>query len=89
MTPPEYPHDLPADVQVQVGFARLEAKLDVALAQHGAKLDEHGRRIADTEERLRAVEARPVVSPRSVWAAVATLGGLAGVAFTFADHLYR
>lgn len=104
------PNDLPPEVAVQVFAARIEAKLDVALAQHGAKLDEHGRRLADVEirvraiesrprvepaevddldGRLRAVESRPVVTPRAVWGAVATLGGIVGVALTIADRLYN
>lgn len=32
---------------VEVALARMEAKLDVAIAQHSARLDEHGRRIAE------------------------------------------
>ncbi|TDC33468.1 hypothetical protein, partial [Micromonospora sp. KC213] len=44
-------------------LARLEGKLDVVAAQHGAKLDEHSRRLADVEFRLRAEEARPATAP--------------------------
>ncbi|MGL4257027.1 MAG: hypothetical protein ACRCSL_11890 [Microbacterium sp.] len=36
-------------VDVAVALARMEAKLDVAIAQHQLRLDEHGRRIADLE----------------------------------------
>lgn len=48
------------DSPVLIMFTRLEAKLDVALAQHGAKLDQHGSDIADHETRIRGVEARPI-----------------------------
>ena len=37
---------------VDAALARVEAKLDVAIAQHGAKLDEHTRRIAEHSVRL-------------------------------------
>lgn len=43
---------------VEVGFARIEAKLDVAIAQHSARLDEHGRRIAENTAAVAALEAR-------------------------------
>lgn len=48
---------------IQVMFARLEAKLDVALAQHGAKLEQHGQEIAELRATVRKVEDRPVASP--------------------------
>ena len=34
---------------VEVAMARMEAKLDVAIAQHTERLGEHGRRIASNE----------------------------------------
>lgn len=42
-------------------LARLEGKVDVALAQQSAILAEHSRRLDDHEPRLRAVESRPEV----------------------------
>jgi hypothetical protein len=36
--------------EVQIAFARMEAKLDVALAQHGAKLEQHGAAIETLRE---------------------------------------
>ncbi|MFI7069541.1 hypothetical protein [Micromonospora sediminicola] len=65
MTMPD-PTGLPPEVAVQVWTARIEAKLDVALAQHGAKLDEHGRRLDESDKRLRAVEDRACVDPADV-----------------------
>ena len=55
---------------------RLEAKVDVALAQHGARLDNHTADLADHETRIREVEQRKTVSPTALWTAV--LGGLSG-----------
>lgn len=57
---------------------RLEAKVDVALTQHAARLDTHAAEIADHEARLREVESRRTVSPAGLWAAV--LGGVSGAA---------
>lgn len=48
------------DAAVLVAFARLEAKVDVALAQHGARIEAHASDIADHERRIRSVEARPL-----------------------------
>jgi hypothetical protein len=80
---------------VEVMFARLEAKLDVALAQHGATLDKHAEDIAevrkvqdDHEKRHRACETRTVITPKMF---LGTLGGLAAVvaALTpFLDKIY-
>lgn len=42
---------------------RLEAKVDVALAQHGARLDNHANDLRDHEARLRTQEAREYVTP--------------------------
>lgn len=60
------PPGLPPEVAVQVWTARIEAKLDVALAQHGAKLDEHARRLDETDKRVRSVEERQCVDPADV-----------------------
>lgn len=64
LTPPA--DQLPPEAAVQIWFARVEAKLDVALAQHGAKLDEHSRRIADVEQIQRRAEERPTANPVDV-----------------------
>lgn len=45
---------------------RLEAKLDVALAQHRAELDAHGRRLTDVESDVRRIEDDPRVSPEQI-----------------------
>lgn len=58
------------DVRTLVGMARLEAKLDVAIAQHGARIETHEGQIDDHEVRLRTVEAKPVVTTKGLWSAV-------------------
>lgn len=72
---------------VLVAVTRLEAKVDVALAQHGARLEEHSRGISDHEERLRAVEARKTVSPAGLWTAVASAVAAFGVLAPYLSNL--
>lgn len=43
--------------EIRVTLARFEAKLDVALAQHGAKLDAHDREIANLREERKEIVA--------------------------------
>lgn len=57
-------------------LARLEAKVDVALAQHGAAIEELKRADADKETRIRFLEQLPRLSAKALWAAVATAAGL-------------
>ncbi|AWY06654.1 tail needle protein [Microbacterium phage Zeta1847] len=74
----------PAEVTVAVAsadpvvaaIARLEGKVDVALALHGADLRELRHDRDDHEVRIRAQEARKTVSPRDLWV------GLGGAAAT-------
>jgi hypothetical protein len=69
--PPEVPSN--DSTALLVGMTRLEAKVDVVLAQHGAKIDAHASDLQDHEERLRVLEARPTVSPRVLWTTVASI----------------
>lgn len=55
-----------------VGLTRLEAKVDVALAQHGADIQNHKTQINDHEARIRVIEARSTVSPRVLWTVVSS-----------------
>jgi hypothetical protein len=56
-----------ADEDRAPGWAiRLEAKLDVALAQHGARLDEQAKDIREISVRLDKVEDRPVATPEGL-----------------------
>lgn len=70
MTPEQTPS---AEAAVLVALARLEGKLDTALAQHGTRLDEAVRSTVDHEKRLRELEAQPVVSPRQLWSVVSSV----------------
>lgn len=64
------------DTELLIAFTRLEGKVDVALAQHGADIAMHGRDISDHETRLRALENTSTVSPRTLWTVVASAAGL-------------
>ena len=68
----------PATSDVPVWAIRLEAKVDVALTQHAARIDGHASELADHETRLREVEQRKTVSPTGLWTAV--VGGISGAA---------
>lgn len=70
------PSPTKAETDLLVAFTRLEGKVDVALAQHGADIAVHGREIRDHEDRLRALENTPTVSPRTLWTVVASAAGL-------------
>lgn len=98
MSAPQEPlAPVPADLgDVRVWFARLEAKLDVALATHGARLEQHGRDISQLchdveghDSRLRELETRPVVSPKAVWTAIGTLAACVAVLLPVLDRLYN
>lgn len=87
--------DNSTDSTVPVMFARLEAKLDVALAQHGAKLDKHDEdlrtvngRVDDHENRIRTGEARTVVTPKMLLGVLGTLAALVAMLTPFLDKLY-
>ncbi len=69
--------------QMQVissGYTTLSAKLDTALIAQTMAQQSFAREMADVrhdindhEMRMRTVEARPYVSPKSVWSAVGVL----------------
>lgn len=78
-SPPDaVPAPLP-DAATLIVLTRLEAKVDVALAQHGADLSALSRDRDDHEKRLRAIEERRTVSPGGLWAAI---GGGAALVLT-------
>lgn len=68
------------DANIRLDIARLEGKLDVAITGQGAELRELRRDVDDHEERIRAEEQRPRVTPKHLYmglsAAVLVLGGL-------------
>lgn len=76
----EHPEQSYAATDVLVSLTRMEAKMDVALAQHGAKISAHGDALDDHEERLRVVESRKTVSPGALWATVGSAVAAFGVA---------
>ncbi|GAA2843942.1 hypothetical protein Acy02nite_68540 [Actinoplanes cyaneus] len=73
---------------VLIALARLEGKVDAALATQGAQLAEHGRRLDDHEPRLRAVENRPTVSPRAMWTALGTLAAIVAALTPLVSRLF-
>lgn len=72
----EIPAGTPPEVALLMVVMRLETKVDVALAQHGADIKAQGKDIEDHESRLRVLELRPTVSPRVLWTTVASAAGL-------------
>lgn len=67
--------------QIRLAIARLEGKLDVAITGQGAEIRDLQKDVADHEDRLRAEERRPRVTPKHLYAglsaAVLILSGLA------------
>ena len=88
MTPPVPPPDDGGSVSVLVAIARLEGKVDAALAQQAARVDEHSRRLEDTEGRLRLLESTPTVTPRAMWTALGTLAAIVAALTPFLSRLY-
>lgn len=77
MSVPIPEHPVSSDAALLLAFTRLEGKVDVALTQHGADIKAQGRDLEDHEERLRALEAKATVSPRTLWLAFTSAAGLA------------
>jgi hypothetical protein len=65
---------------------RLEAKVDVALADHGGEIKALKEWKADAETRLRAQEARRFVAPLQLWTVTS---GAAAVILAAAATLAR
>jgi hypothetical protein len=76
------------ETDLLIAFTRLEGKVDVALAQHGADIAVHGREIKDHETRLRALENTPTVSPRTLWTVVASAAGLVLAAMPVLERIF-
>jgi len=55
-----------ADSATHVMLARLEAKVDVALAQHGAQVESHAQQLARLEAKVGKIEDRPVAAPEGI-----------------------
>lgn len=54
------------DVDLRIVMARVEAKIDVSIAQHGAKLEQHGQQIGELVARVERIEDRPVATPEAI-----------------------
>ncbi|WGH21095.1 membrane protein [Arthrobacter phage Cassia] len=76
-----------AETDLLIAFTRLEGKVDVALAQHGADIAVHGKEIQDHEARLRTLESTPTVSPRTLWTTVASAAGLMVAAYPIIQQI--
>lgn len=88
MTPPVPPPEEGGAASVLIALARLEGKVDAAIALQAAKLDEHGRRLDDFEGRLRTQESTPTVTPRAMWTALGTLAAIVAALTPFLSRLY-
>lgn len=87
--PPELP--LPAsntEAALLIAFTRMEAKVDVALAQHGADIKAQGTQVVDHEARIRKLELTPTVSPRVLWTSVVSGAGIVLAALPLLQQLY-
>lgn len=80
---------------VLIMLARVEGKLDVLAAQHGAQLTEHARRLDDqarqvseVDDRVRALEIRPTVTPAKLMAAAGAATAVIAAVSPFLDKLY-
>lgn len=73
---------------VPVTLARLEGKVDAALAQQGVTIAGHAADIADHETRLRAVEVKPTVSPRQLWTVIGSAVAVFATLSPLLERLY-
>ncbi|MCZ9884633.1 hypothetical protein [Arthrobacter sp. B2a2-09] len=83
----EAPSSASAETSLLLAFTRLEGKVDVALTQHGADIKATAKEVDDHEDRIRALEARPTVSPRGLWATVSGAALLALAVIPFLDRI--
>lgn len=60
---------------LRVALARIEGKVDTIMAQISTRVTATEDGLKDHETRLRAVEQRPVLSPKHVYAAAGLLFG--------------
>lgn len=68
------------------GQERIDAKVEAAFSSQQTRIEGLGRDISenravldDHEKRLRAMETRPVVTPKAVWVAVGVIITMLGV----------
>jgi septal ring factor EnvC (AmiA/AmiB activator) len=91
-----------AETDLAAGLARVEAKVDVAITQHAAKLEEHSARLHEHSKTLNELEARVRSCEREqsviegtlkrrppAWPAVASaVAAIVAVAITFFAIVY-
>lgn len=87
MTVPAPREEINTD-SVPVMIARLEGKVDAALAQQGAVIANHDDDIKDHEKRLRAVEDRSTVTWKQLWAAVGSAAAVFAALSSLIQELY-
>lgn len=82
-------------LETRVVLARLEAKIDVALAHQTAKIDQHDREISalrderkDHDKRILVLERVSYVSPKQLAASLFAVIGALGALAPFLDRLY-
>lgn len=75
-------------------LTRLEGKIDTSLAIHGGDIEalktqnvDHESRIRETERKVSAVENKPTISPKQLWAGMATAAGAAAAIVTVAKSV--
>lgn len=73
---------------LRVMLARLEGKVDAALAVQGARVEEHAVDLKDHEARLRVVESKPTVSPRLLWTGLVSAVLAVSAASPLLDRFY-
>ncbi len=92
----------PDDGDFRIWFARLEAKLDVALAHQGAKLDDverriermeqapcpHDEEVKELKQQVRVLEGRPSISWRQILSSLGGTAALIVASLTILDRLY-
>lgn len=76
------------DDTIRVMLARLEGKVDAALAVQGSKVERHEVNLADHEIRLRNVEGRSTVSPRMLWTTLTSAAVTLAALSPFVANLY-
>lgn len=74
---------------VNTGYTSLSSKLDTALISQTLAQQSIAQQLADVrhilgdhETRIRVIETRPYISPRSVWAGVSVVTAVLGLLFT-------
>lgn len=68
---------------------RLESKVDMALAQHGHKIETHNEKLEDHEARLRVIEAAGYTTMGQLLVVVTAFFAIVGGLITFIDKVVQ